>query len=207
MAYNEKYPEIPPPEFIRIGDRRWAVKDLLRPVPSRGLPSPKGRMFQFELCEPYTQWPASLVRFASPQNVAQRSLRGDMYQYSLILAPSRYYQGSRRLRTQVPFIATKQMYAKLRQSYWQFYFRTEAELQQCLQESPPGQWLAAGHRIPSKITRQPQDDTNNILSTYRSRGQNRIQRNSPRGTQLDNSVSIQDSGQDGYIVQHHHRRS
>jgi hypothetical protein len=206
MIYN-KDPAAPVPEFIRIGDRQWKTQDLLTPIKTRGLQTPKGTVFQFVLCEPYTKWPATLSKFATPQNVAQRSMRGEMYQYSLILAPSRYYQVSRHIRTQVPFVATKQMYAKIRQSYWQFYFRTQAELQQCLQESPPGQWLAAGHRVPNLIKRQPQDDTNDILSTYRSRGQDRIQRNSRGRTQLDHSVSIQDNGEDGYIIQHHDGRS
>lgn len=198
-----KDPPAPVPEYIRIGDRRWPVRDLLQEQPRRGVPSPKGNMFQFVLCEPFTQWPVGLTKFANPQNVAQKPLNGDMYQWSLIMTPDWYYKSSRRLTMTVPFIAVKQMYIKPQQSYWQFYFRTEAEMLLAVEQSPAAQWLAIGHRLPAARIRKPQDDTNDILSAYRSRGQDRLQRDQRGRSQLDNPVSIQDTGENGYIIQHH----
>ena len=198
-----KDPPAPVPEYIRIGNRRWRVRDLLQNRRQRGPSSPRGNMFQFRLCEPFTQWPVGLTKFATPVNVAQKSVNGDMYQWSLIMTPDWYYPRSRRLTVTVPFVAVKQMSIRPQQSYWQFYFRTEEEMHQAREQSSPAQWLAIGHRLPVAGTRKPQDDTNDILSAYRSRGQDRLQRDKPGRTQLDHPVSIQDTGENGYIIQHH----
>lgn len=119
------------------------------------------------------------------------------------MTPKSYLATDRRLVITVPFIAVKQMYIKPQQSYWQFYFRTEAEMLLAVEQSPPAQWLAIGHRLPAARIRKPQDDTNDILSAYRSRGQDRLQRDQRGRPQLDNPVSIQDTGENGYIIQHH----
>ena len=206
MGYQpKKDPDLPPPEYIEVRGQRYKTLDLL-PVPQRTGPVPRGGNMMFRLCEPYRHWPVGWSRLSGPINVAQRSLNGEFYGHSMIMAPKHVQSRpeQRRIQTQVPFVAVRQNFLK-ENAYWQFYFRTQAEMQQCIKESPDGQWLAAGHRV-NLADRKPQDDKNNLLHTYRSRGQDRIQRNKRGGSQLVDSIPISHSSENGHAVELEHGR-
>lgn len=197
MGYQlKKDPDLPPPEYIEVRGQRYRTADLLPPERRTG-PAPAGGNVLFRLCEPYQHWPAGWHKLTAPINVAQRSLNGEFYGFSMILAPAQFHNSpaQRRIITQVPFIAVKQNFLKPT-AYWQFYFRTQAELDQCRQESPEGQWLAAGHRV-TLAQRKPQDDKNNLLHTYRSRGQDRLQRNKRGRSQLVDPIPVSHIGENG----------
>jgi hypothetical protein len=206
MGYQlKKDPDLPLPEYIEVRGQRYKTSELLPPERRTG-PAPAGGNMMFRLCQPYQHWPAGWAKLAGPINVAQRSLNGDFYGHSMILAPAQFQHSpaQRVMTTLVPFVAVRQNFLK-ENAYWQFYFRTQAEMQQCLRESPDGQWLAAGHRM-TLADRKPQDDKNNLLHTYRSRGQNRIQRNKRGGSQLVDPVPISNSGPNGHAVELEHGR-
>jgi hypothetical protein len=199
MGYQlKKDPDLPPPESITVNNIRYRVLDLL-PQIGRVAGPQQGTTQHFRLLPPYTQWPPQLTKLSAPTLVASRILRGEYYPFSLIFSPT---ATNRQLTTTVPFVAIKQHWSKRLTAYWQFYFRTEAEMQLCLTQSPAGQWIAAGHRITGlRRLERPQDDKNNLLHTYRSRGQDRLQRNKRGRSQLVDPIPVSNPGENGHAVE------
>jgi hypothetical protein len=203
MGYQSKYPPDIVVESITVNNKNYRIQDLIPEVGRVAGPEP-GTTQHFELLPPYTQWPTRLTRLSVPTHVAHRIMRGEYYPFSLIFSPTTCM---RKLVTTVPFVAIRQQWSKRQSAYWQFYFRTQAELQQCLAESPAGQWIAAGHRTPSRrLLERPQDDKNNLLHTYRSRGQDRLQRNKRGGSQLVDTIPVSNPGENEHAVELEHRR-
>jgi hypothetical protein len=204
MGYQlKKDPDLPQPESIVIKDREYLLKDIV-PTIGRVAGPQQGTTQHFRLLPPYTQWPPQLTKLSAPTLVASRILRGEYYPFSLIFSPT---ATTRTLVTTVPFVAIKQHWSKRLTAYWQFYFRTEVEMQLCLTESPAGQWVAAGHRITGlRRLERPQDDKNNLLHTYRSRGQDRLQRNKRGRSQLVDPVPVSHNGENGHAVELEQRR-
>jgi hypothetical protein len=199
MGYRlKKDPDLPPPESITVNNTQYRVLDLL-PAIARVSGPQQGTMQNFQLLPPYTQWPTQLSKLSAPILVASKIMRGEYYPFSLIFSPS---TDTRNLTTTVPFVAVRQHWSKNNTAYWQFYFRTQEELQQCLKESPAGQWIAAGHRIRARrLLERPQDDKNNLLHTYRSRGQDRLQRNKRGRPQLVDPIPVSNPGENGHAVE------
>jgi len=198
MAHQSKYPPDVVVESITVNNKNYLIRDLI-PEVGRVAGPESGTTQHFALLPPYSEWPDRLARLSTPTHVAHRIMRGEYYPYSLIFSPT---TTMRKLVTTVPFVAIKQNWSKRQSAYWQFYFRTQAEMQQCLAESPAGQWYAAGHRVAPLIRRErPQDDTNNLLHTYRSRGQDRLQRNKRGGSQLLDPILVPNPGKNGNSVE------
>ena len=203
MGYQSKYPADVVPESIIVNNQEYLVRDLI-PGVGRVAGPQSGTTQQFRLLPPYTHWPFKLNRLSTPVVVAHKISRGEYYPFSLIFSPT---APNRKLTTTVPFVAVKHQWSKRDAAYWQFHFRTQEEMQLCLAQSPAGQWIAAGHRITGlRRIERPQDDTNNILHTYRSRGQDRLQRNKRGRSQLVDPVSISHSSENGHAVELEQRR-
>jgi hypothetical protein len=185
---NIKDPAAPIPEYINIGNRRWSVKEITpQPVRYSGHP-PKGFSMRFRLMAPYTQWPAGYAKYISGCQVPQRIMNGEAYGSCMLLTPAWHVRqpALRHLTTTVPFVAVRfSMTHPERRNYWGFWFRSDAERDQCYRESPVGQWLATGHRQTITVfKKETQNDQDNILYAHYGGSENRIQEYQPGGTRL-----------------------
>ena len=188
MGKHIKEPEAPIPEYIEVNNRRWSVKEITPPVPQRLRHPPKGCRMRFCLREPYTQWPAGFGKYITGRPIPQRVLNGEVYGSCMLLTPAWYVRGAdlRRLVTSVPFVAVRFAQTGSEQRYyWAFWFRSDAERDQCYKESPVGQWLATGHRVTMPVfKKETQNDQDSLLYAHYGGSQDRIPEHHARGTRL-----------------------